>query len=177
MRAKHEMGQVMADLKTSGITAAEIEKFLLRRADPQAVISAYGALLENGKDSGMIMDETNLPYPKTVILDALLTAYEESHDEQARALLRSSAMWLADYQTGVGDKPLGMSSRLKDIASMSPVEAIPIAAEALGPKFKAFMEVKLQDQYAIMSIFDRAISIPTRKSPTVLQRIATAFGR
>ncbi|HEY5305725.1 MAG TPA: hypothetical protein VIJ52_03545 [Pseudolabrys sp.] len=88
------------------------------------VIDSYGDFLErNPMPLGlMLVDETELPYPKKTILTAICLALGVQSDPDTRASLISCAMVLANFQPGVGKTPLhplGNEVTLSDINTLS----------------------------------------------------------
>lgn len=74
--------------------------------NPEKVINEYGAFIENHPPSPLrIEDISVLPYPKDIILSALLNAMSPGQKEK-NDFLHGGAIFLAQYQPGVGSEPL-----------------------------------------------------------------------
>jgi hypothetical protein len=97
--------------KIFGRGSAEAQKApVLSNAEVEAVINAYGGVLAEGKaGSGIIVDSKALPYPKSTIRAALQIALRDSADVQMKEFLKVAYVSLADFQEGVGPKPIGMN--------------------------------------------------------------------
>lgn len=101
------------------------------------IISEFGAFMERTGQVGgpQIWDVKELPYEKGVILDAICLEIVREKDEQRVELLKSAALWLADFQADVGDQPismLGIDPTLKDAESLSDDELKAMAAKIAG---------------------------------------------
>lgn len=87
------------------------------------IVSDYGIYLENNPLAGEIRDVSELPHPKNEILDAITREIAEEDDRQRREALKAAAFLLADFQEGVGSKPLtalGLShSEMSDVKTMN----------------------------------------------------------
>jgi hypothetical protein len=71
------------------------------------IINDYGALMERRHPrSTRIEDVSVLPHPKEVILDALLSQIGSGQSKHMDDMLRVGAIYLAQYQSGIGDEPL-----------------------------------------------------------------------
>jgi hypothetical protein len=68
------------------------------------IVQAYGKTVT--EYSGVIADETKLPFPKAVIKQALLMVMPFAPSSDVRNALQSSYMFLADFQPGVGDEAI-----------------------------------------------------------------------
>jgi hypothetical protein len=76
-------------------------------ASIKKIINDYGALIERHPPrSTRIEDVSVLPHPKEVILDALLSEIGRGHSKHMDDMLRVGAIYLAQYQSGVGNEPL-----------------------------------------------------------------------
>lgn len=103
----------MAKLGLSG--AAKFLRRLIERRyrEPQpsrsTIINDYGAFMErNPASPTRIEDVSVLPYPKKLILSALLAEIGRGHPQYFDEMLRIGAMSLAQYQPGIGEEPLEM---------------------------------------------------------------------
>jgi hypothetical protein len=88
------------------------------------IIDDYGDFLErNPVPLGLLLvDETELPYPKKTILTAICVALRVQTNPDIRAGLISCAMVLANFQPGVGKIPLhpwGVEVTPNDINTLS----------------------------------------------------------
>lgn len=72
--------------------------------DRVKIINAYGKFVETHPQAGQIADASALPYPKETILKALLLEIVLGCGPTKEIQL--GAMYLADFQPGVGPKPL-----------------------------------------------------------------------
>jgi hypothetical protein len=78
------------------------------------VINDYGALMQRRPPrSTRIEDVSMLPHPKEIILDALLSQIGKGQSKHMDDMLRVGAMYLAQYQSGVGNEPLENLSVIK----------------------------------------------------------------
>ncbi len=91
----------------------------------KTVVTDYAKLSANCEGSG-IWDVKCLPYKKEVILDAICLWIMVERDAKVIDLLKTSAIHLADFQEGVGEKPIilrsllgGMDLRSIDVNSMN----------------------------------------------------------
>lgn len=78
------------------------------------IIQDFGAYQERNPGVGEIRDLSNLPHSKQEILDAIYFAIVLGEDEPMRQSLAAGAVMLANFQEGVGPKPLtalGMSNQ------------------------------------------------------------------
>lgn len=112
------------------------------------IIADYGAFVErNPSGGGQIWDVKCLPYGKEAILDALCLEIVREHDEKRVEVLKVGALFLADYQDGVGDQPismLGVDLTSKDPASLNDDEQRALAAKiADNPDRERFEANKL----------------------------------
>ena len=82
----------------------------LRHASARVgVIRDYSRFLGQIKVApGDIVDARVLPHPKEEILDAITMEIIVTDDAEQLAQLGSAAIWLADFQEGVGAEPLSM---------------------------------------------------------------------
>lgn len=71
------------------------------------IVSAYGAALEKGPAPGTVADESELPYPKQTIKQALVTLLRATSDSQLRGNLKAGYLSLSDWQRGVGPHRVG----------------------------------------------------------------------
>jgi hypothetical protein len=79
------------------------------------IISAYGTVLEKTPPlPGCVDDSRKLPYPKSVIKEALLIVLREVDDPATREHLKFAYMSLASFQDGVGAFRLGVVSAYSD---------------------------------------------------------------
>jgi hypothetical protein len=77
------------------------------KASVRKIINDYGALMERCPPrSTRIEDVSMLPHPKEAILDALLSQIGRGQSKHMDDMLRVGAIYLAQYQSGVGDEPL-----------------------------------------------------------------------
>lgn len=104
-----------------GMTHAVLEK----------IVQDYGAILGSGAPApGCVADVRELPYPKEHIKLALAFALSVTDDPQMRSHLKSGYISLADWQEGVGERPVGIDLTKQDV-NADPLElAREIAASA-----------------------------------------------
>ena len=111
----------------------------LTNAEVGTIIGAYGAVLARGEvGAGIIADTTRLPYPKSTIKAALQVALRLTLDAQMKEQLKIGYISLADWQDGVGGKPLGVNLQNLDL-STDPL----VLAQALAtpdPKATAYQK-------------------------------------
>lgn len=86
----------------------------------ETVVTDYANLLANCEGLG-IWDVKYLPYKKEVILDAICLWIMVERDAKVIDLLKTSAIHLADFQEGVGEKPIILRSLLggKDFSAIN----------------------------------------------------------
>lgn len=77
------------------------------------IIQAYGQHMIDNPISTEILDEKILPHPKEKILKAICWSISLS-DEKMHNQLNTGALFLANYQKGVGSKPIGSFGRSGD---------------------------------------------------------------
>lgn len=77
----------------------------------QKIVNDYGDALASHKTS--FADASELPHPKPLIKFAMLAAIAGTQDKPAREHLKTSLMWLADWQEGVGPGPHPLERALK----------------------------------------------------------------
>ncbi len=77
-------------------------------AHAEVVVTAYGAILESGPVPGTVADDSELPFPKETIKQALLLLLRTRSDPKLREHLKSGFILLADWQSGVGPVRLGV---------------------------------------------------------------------
>lgn len=88
------------------------------------IISDFGAFLERDLhkgDSLQIWDVKYLPHDKEAILDAICLEIVRESDEKRIEVLKVGALFLADFQKGIGDQPisaLGVDLTSQDVASL-----------------------------------------------------------
>jgi hypothetical protein len=70
--------------------------------EARKIVQAYGKTVT--EYSGVIADESKLPFPKAVIKQAMLMVMPFAPSIEVRKALQSSYMFLADFQPGVGDQ-------------------------------------------------------------------------
>ena len=81
-----------------------------KATEREEIVAAYGAYLEGNPTSGLeVRDVCVLPYSKEAILDAICLEIVRTNDSKRREALKVSAIFLADFQEGVGEKPLHKS--------------------------------------------------------------------
>ena len=79
------------------------------------IIQEYAALLESATHApGCVVDARNLPHPKQRIKEALIVALRSTTDPQKREQCKVGLIYLADWQEGVGDAPVGLDPRKLD---------------------------------------------------------------
>ena len=93
--------------KVIGALRSKAEKAELDLGRCREIVSAYGAVLEKGPVPGTVGDELELPYPKTMIKQALLVLLKTTTDPQMRGHLKAGYFCLADWQKGVGPNRVG----------------------------------------------------------------------
>lgn len=79
----------------------------MKLARCREIASVYGAILEKGPVPGTVADESELPYPKKTIKQALVTLLKSTRDPQMRGNLSAAYMCLSDWQAGVGRYRVG----------------------------------------------------------------------
>ena len=97
-----------------GAVRGRSEKLELDLARCREIVSAYGAVLEKGPVPGTVGDELELPYPKTMIKQALLVLLKATTDPQMRGHLKAGYFCLADWQKGVGPHRVGFDINMID---------------------------------------------------------------
>jgi hypothetical protein len=79
------------------------------------IIQDYGAFVESATHApGCVVDARNLPHPKQRIKQALILALRSTTDPQKRDWCRTGLLYLADWQEGVGNEPVGLDLRKID---------------------------------------------------------------
>ena len=82
------------------------------------IASAYGDILENNAPvPGTIADDSKLPYPKSVIKQALTILLHTNTDPQMKEHIKTAYLLLADWQVGVGQTNVGL-----DFTNMDPTD-------------------------------------------------------
>ena len=96
-------------------SAESNEQPTLSKEQIEAVINAYAGLLAQGEaGSGIVSDTKGLPFPKNTIKEALQVAIRVELDTQ-KEQLKVAYISLADWQDGVGPKPVGMNLLTLDL--------------------------------------------------------------
>lgn len=93
--------------KVINAVRSKSEKSELDLGRCREIVSAYGAVLENGPVPGTVADERELPYPKKTIKQALLVLLKTTTDPKMRGNLKAGYVCLADWQQGVGPHRVG----------------------------------------------------------------------
>jgi hypothetical protein len=84
------------------------------KASVGRIINDYGALMQcRPPRSTRIEDVSVLPHSKEVILEALLSQIGKDQPKHMDDMLRVGAIYLAQYQSGVGDEPLENLSMIR----------------------------------------------------------------
>ncbi|MGF1609519.1 MAG: NfeD family protein [Kiloniellales bacterium] len=115
--------------------ALKIEEYRQNGEERAKIIADYGAFMEQNpsEGGGQIWDVKCLPYDKEAILKAICLEIVREDDEKRIEALKVGALFLADYQDGVGDRPismLGVDLLSIDLASLKDKDN----AEALAAK-------------------------------------------
>lgn len=124
------------------------------------IISDYGAFLENNPSAGEIRDVIRLPHDKEAILDAICVEIAEQDDDKYVDVLKTCALFLADYQEGIGDKPISMLGvdLPKDPASMSE-DDLKILAEKINTqeweRYKPLMDKDISNIQARLMVAEQ----------------------
>jgi|RhiMetdeSRZDD1v2_1073273.scaffolds.fasta_scaffold35657_8 hypothetical protein len=72
------------------------------------IIEDYGVVLRSATHApGCVVDARNLPHPKQRIKEALIVALRSTTDPHKRDHCKTGLIYLADWQEGVGDTPVG----------------------------------------------------------------------
>jgi hypothetical protein len=83
----------------------------IQREARERVIRDYGALVASNPPLPTRIEDTSmLPHPKDIILDALIYEIGRGYAANVEESLIGCAITLAQYQVGVGNKPLEMLS-------------------------------------------------------------------
>lgn len=90
------------------------EKHELDLGRCREIVAAYGTVLETGPVPGTVADESELPYPKKTIKQALLVLLKGTTDPQMRGNLKAGYVCLSDWQQGVGPYRVGFDIRMID---------------------------------------------------------------
>jgi len=73
------------------------------------IASAYGNVLENNAPvPGTFADTSKLPYPKSIIKQALTFLLNSNTDKQVKNHIKTAYLLLADWQEGVGPTNVGL---------------------------------------------------------------------
>lgn len=96
-----------------------------RKAEERVrIIADFGEFIERNPPGGgdQIWDVKCLPHAKEAILDAICVEIMREDDEKRIEALKIGALFLANYQEGIGDQPLsmlGVDLTLKDPSSLN----------------------------------------------------------
>lgn len=100
---------------------------------PTDIVGAYAWHLENRAPTpGCYADESELPYPKQAIKDALQDKIGREPNDDRRQLLASAYIQLADWQPGVGARHVGIdlvSGNTKQVHGMGAWERLRLQAD------------------------------------------------
>jgi hypothetical protein len=84
--------------------------------EAKKIIQDYGPALESSTHApGCIVDACYLPHPKERIKQAFIVALRSTTDPQKREQCKVGLLYLADWQEGVGDMPVGLDLRKMDL--------------------------------------------------------------
>lgn len=133
----------------------KIEENRLKAEERARIIADYGEFIEhNPVASGVeVRDVTCLPHDKEAILDAICLEIVKEKNERRLEALKASALFLADFQEGVGNQPLsklGVDVSSVDAASMSGEDLKALAGKIAGNpdkrRFEAFEPLVEEDR-------------------------------
>jgi len=115
------------------------------------IIADYGAVIERNPSADQIWDVKCLPHDKNTILDAICLEIVREDDERRVEILKGAALFLADYQEGVGDKPISILGLDFTDPALLKLDSKALGAKILGnPHWERFATYK--------PIMDRDIS-------------------
>ncbi len=104
----------------------------------EKIINAFGVVLEKeSPTTGCVKDVSRLPYPKEKIKQALIVGLRSVTDRQIKEYLKMAYISLADWQDGVGEKTLGLSTSKLDLN-----QSIETLAEEIGQQTEGFEKWK-----------------------------------
>ncbi len=113
------------------------------------IVNAYGSAMADGPVPGTVADVKSLPYPKAQIKEALRNAMSVATDKQMREQLVQAYIFLADYQEGVGAKPIGIDSLNASHGGDLRARAAEIVAQgAAYEKWKPLVEAEIKASFA-----------------------------
>ena len=81
------------------------------------IIADFGEFIENNPPAAEISDVKSLPHEKDAILSAICQEIIKTEDENMLEHLKVAALCLANFQEGVGDRPL---SPYRDLTTTNP---------------------------------------------------------
>jgi hypothetical protein len=78
----------------------------LLNSEAEVIVHAYAdAMVAKAATPSILMDASELPYPKARIKEALIHAMRVTEDAKSRELLKDGYMYLSEWQEGVGQGP------------------------------------------------------------------------
>ena len=111
----------------------------LTDTEMERIVQIYGAELSKASvGAGIIGDSSMLPFPKRDIKTALEFAIRLTPEGQMREHLKNGYLALADWQDGVGPKPLGLN--LQNVDLTGDLQALARQIANPDPRVKAFQE-------------------------------------
>ncbi len=122
-------------------------------------------LAEGRHAGGTIVDTSVLPYPKSTILNAFLAEISRATDPQHVEALKTMALYLADYQDGVGPAPLmdPAGHTTADMTKMNEQQFMKVAKSAsmdqTGERWLRFSQQASAEQIEILT----KIEAPTQR--------------
>ena len=125
------------------------------------IVAEYGAFLEREKRGAYAIKDVNLlPYSKEQILDAIGSEIVRETDETKIEVMAAAAIFLSEYQEGVGPRPLfDLGFDLTDV-DLSKVDTVSLAKKiANNPDreaFEKFSALSQSDMQLIQSKIDAA---------------------
>ena len=130
-----------------------------RKAEERSrIISDYGEFIERNPTAAEIWDVKLLPHDKETIFSAICLEIVREQDEGRLEALKASALFLADFQEGVGDKPLspvGVDLPPADPASMSDDDLRALAEKIAGSsdreRYEAFQPLVQENEEKILA--------------------------
>ena len=110
------------------------------KAMVETVTVVFASFSESNPIGFEIVDESLLPYPKDLTLNALCVSAALEQDEAKRAALHALALSLAHYQPGIGIKPLTAGGIPPDIIKLGNKLNPELIVSSSDPKLAARFE-------------------------------------
>lgn len=152
-------GRAVREKETAQLLLHSAEK--LQAASDGEIVSDYADMLAKGdKPMGVFFDEALLPHPKETILSAIEREIVREADLPRVELLKSCAVFLADFRQGVGRKSIpygGFDIKAINAATSDPTEQIRMVANSPDiEKAKKLGEDSQKEMVQIMRRVDAA---------------------